>query len=139
MYDLASFTIPPYWLDTPELRSVLVKYYAEISNFDALVGKIRQELEARGLWESTLFIVCSEQGTQLPFAKWTCYDNGLHTGLIAHWAGVTKPGSVIDELISVADITPTLVDAVGGTLEEGDCDGRSLLKLLKKEKKAKDK
>jgi len=130
-YNAEALTIPPYWLDTPKLRSELVKYYAEVSNFDRLVGLIRQELETRGLWENTIFIVCSEQGTQLPFAKWTCYDNGLHAGLIAHWAGVTKPGSFADELISIADITPTLVAAAGGLLKAGDCDGRSFLPFLK--------
>jgi N-sulfoglucosamine sulfohydrolase len=133
-YDAESLTIPPYWLDTPTLRQELVKYYAEITNFDSLVGQIRAELEARGLWDNTIFMVCSEQGTQFPFAKWTCYDNGLHTGLVAHWAGVTKPGSVAEELISTADITPTLVDAAGGTLRPGDCDGKSFLKTLQGEK-----
>ena len=133
-YDAEALKIPPYWLDTPELRDVLVKYYAEITNFDSLVGQIRQELEKRHLWDKTVFIVCSEQGAQLPFAKWTCYDNGLRTGLVVHWAGVTRPGRVIDELISVADITPTLVEAAGGVLKDGDCDGKSFLKMLKGEK-----
>ncbi|MGB0259458.1 MAG: sulfatase-like hydrolase/transferase, partial [Coraliomargarita sp.] len=71
IYNAAELTVPPYWVDTPELRETMVAYYAEISNFDSLVGRVRAELEARGLWDNTLFIVCSEQGTQLPFAKWT--------------------------------------------------------------------
>ncbi|MEM7395672.1 MAG: sulfatase, partial [Verrucomicrobiota bacterium] len=132
-YDAKSFTIPPYWLDTPELRETLVKYYAEITNFDQLVGRMRRMLEDRGVWKNTIFMVCSEQGTQLPFAKWTCYDNGLHTGLVAHWPGVIEPGSVAAELISTADITPTLVDAAGGNLKPDDCDGKSFLKTLKGE------
>ena len=132
-YNAKDFTIPPYWLDTPELRETLVKYYAEITNFDRLVGQMRKLLEERGQWGNTIFMVCSEQGTQLPFAKWTCYDNGLHTGLVAHWPGVVKPGSVAGELISTADVTPTLVDAAGGTLKPDDCDGKSFLKTLKGE------
>jgi uncharacterized sulfatase len=132
-YDADKLTIPPYWLDTPELRKELVKYYAEITNFDKLVGQVRAELEQRGLWENTIFMVCSEQGTSFPFAKWTCYDNGLHTGLIAHWAGVTRAGHTAKDLVSIADVTPTLVEAAGGTLAPGDCDGRSFLKLLKGE------
>ncbi len=39
-YDADKLTIPPYWLDTPKLRDGLVKYYAEITNFDSLVGNI---------------------------------------------------------------------------------------------------
>ena len=76
-------------------------------------------------------MVCSEQGTQLPFAKWTCYDNGLRTGFIMRWAGVTRPGSVVKDLVSTADVTPTLVEAAGGTLEPGACDGMSFLPLLR--------
>lgn len=132
-YDALALTIPPYWLDTPALRKELVKYYAEVTNFDKLVGEMRKELERRGLWENTIFMVCSEQGTQLPFAKWTCYDNGLHTGFIAHWSGVIPPGSVAEELVSIADVTPTLVDAVGSTLAPDDCDGKSFLKTLEGE------
>jgi uncharacterized sulfatase len=79
-------------------------------------------------------MVCSEQGSSFPFGKWTCYDNGLHSGLVAHWAGVTAPGSVAGELISIADITPTLVEAAGGSLKPDDCDGKSFLKMLKGEK-----
>jgi uncharacterized sulfatase len=109
----------------------MVKYYAEITNFDNLVGMMRRELEKRKLWENTIFMVCSEQGTQLPFAKWTCYDNGLRTGFVAHWTGVTRPGSVIKDLVTTADVTPTLVDAAGGTLKPGACDGMSFLPLLK--------
>jgi uncharacterized sulfatase len=129
-YDALTLTIPPYWLDTPALRRELVKYYAEVSNFDQLVGRMRKELENRGLWDNTIFMVNSEQGTQLPFAKWTCYDNGLRSGLVARWTGVTRPGSVAEELVSIADITPTLVEAAGGRLKPGDCDGKSFLQTL---------
>ena len=130
-YDAKKLTVPPYWVDTPQLREEMVKYYAEITNFDNLVGMMRKELEKRKLWDNTIFMVCSEQGTQLPFAKWTCYDNGLRTGFIMRWAGVTRPGSVVKDLVSTADVTPTLVEAAGGILEPGACDGMSFLPLLR--------
>ena len=132
-YDKDDLSIPPYWLDTPVLRKKLVQYYAEVSNFDKLVGQIRAALEQRSLWDNTLFVVCSEQGIQFPFAKWTCYDNGLHTGLVMSWPGVIKAGSRADALISIADIAPTLVDAAGGELKAGDVDGKSFLKTLQGE------
>ena len=131
VYDAMNIKVPPYWIDTPELREVMIQYYAEITNFDRLVGMMRKELEKRNLWKNTIFMVCSEQGTQLPFAKWTCYDNGLHTGLVAHWPNRLKPGSVIKELISTADITPSLVDELGGKLKDKSVDGKSFIELLK--------
>ena len=131
VYDPKNIKVPTYWIDTPELREVMIQYYAEITNFDRLVGMMRKELEKRNLWKNTIFMVCSEQGTQLPFAKWTCYDNGLHTGLVAHWPNRLKPGSVIKELISTADITPSLVDELGGKLKDKSVDGKSFIELLK--------
>jgi N-sulfoglucosamine sulfohydrolase len=130
-YDANKLTVPPYWVDTPELRNEMVKYYAEVTNFDSLVGIVRAELEKRNLWGSTIFIVCSEQGTQLPFAKWTCYDNGLHIGLVLRWPGLSKEGSVVEELVSIVDITPTLVQELGGNFEEGDCDGKNIASLIR--------
>jgi len=132
-YDASKLTVPPYWLDTQVLRENLVKYYAEITNFDNLVGEVRKSLKDKGLWDNTIFVACSEQGVQFPFAKWTCYKNGLNTGIVMSWPGVIKPGSVLDELISTADMTPTFVDAAGGVLKEGDVDGKSFLKILKGE------
>jgi len=129
-YDAEKIFVPPYWVDTPELRQEMVKYYAEVTNFDRLVGMIRTELDKRKLWESTIFIVCSEQGTQLPFAKWTCYDNGLRTGLVMHWPGVSTPGTTVSELISISDIVPTLVKGLGVNFKRGDFDGKSFLSLL---------
>lgn len=134
VYNSDSLNIPPYWIDTPEFREELVKYYAEITNFDKLVGEVRSELEKRDLLKNTVLMVCSEQGTQLPFAKWTCYDNGLHTGLVVHWPDRVAAGSVANELMSIMDITPTLVELAGGTLQEDDCDGKSFLKTLDGEK-----
>ena len=131
VYDPKKIKVPPYWIDTPELREMMVQYYAEITNFDRLVGMMRKELEKRNLWKNTIFMVCSEQGTQFPFAKWTCYDNGLHTGLVAHWPNRLKPGSVIKELISTADITPSLVEELGGRLPDNSVDGKSFIRLLK--------
>lgn len=130
IYDAKALTIPPYWLDTQELREQLVRYYAEVTHFDALVGAVRHELESRGLWKNTVLMVCSEQGTSMPFAKWTCYDNGLRTGLVAHWPGAGTPGAVIEELISMADIAPTLLEAAGGTPASADFDGRSILGII---------
>jgi len=130
-YDAKKISVPSYWIDTPELRQELVKYYAEVTNFDRLVGMIRTELEKRNLWENTIFIVCSEQGTQLPFAKWTCYDNGLRTGLVMHWPSLSRAGSVVEPLVSIQDIVPSLVSFLGGELSSGDCDGQSFLSLLK--------
>ena len=127
---MQKLTVPPYWVDAPQLRGD-GQILCGDHQFDNLVGMMRKELEKRKLWDNTIFMVCSEQGTQLPFAKWTCYDNGLRTGFVMRWAGVTRPGSVVKDMVSTAGVTPTLLEAAGGTLEPGACDGMSFLPLLR--------
>ena len=133
-YDADRLTIPPYYIDTAKMREVLVNYYAEVTNFDALVGQVRGVLEENGLADNTVIMVSTEQGSQFPFAKWTCYVNGQGTALIVHWPGVTEPGSVNNELVAIADVVPTLVDMAGGTLEAGTIDGKSFAPMLRGEK-----
>ncbi|MDX1679255.1 MAG: sulfatase, partial [Akkermansiaceae bacterium] len=129
-YPPDKLTVPSYWLDTPELRGHLGRYYAEVTNFDELVGMTRAMLADKGLLENTVLMVCSEQGVQFPFAKWTCFDNGLHMGLIAYYPKRIKPGSRAPQLISLMDVTPTLVELAGGELEAGEVDGRSFVPVL---------
>ena len=124
-YKAEDLTIPPYWKDTPELRETLVKYYAEISNLDALVGSVRSYLRKSGLEENTILFFCSEQGSQLPFAKWTCFDNGLHTALIACCPQTIPAGKTSDELFWMCDIAPTFLEAAGGKFKMEEFDGRS--------------
>ena len=128
-YSAEALTVPPYWIDTPVMREAMVQYYAEVSNFDSLVGRVEKLLKEKSLWENTIFMVCSEQGSQFPFSKWTCYNTGLHSGMVAHWPGAkTKQ---VDQLISLADIAPTLAEAANYTTQENDFDGLSFLKAIK--------
>ncbi|QDT61143.1 Choline-sulfatase [Stieleria bergensis] len=135
-YPPEKLTVAPYWLDTPQLRNGLSKYYAEVTNFDALVGRTRDYLEQQGLLDNTVFVVCSEQGIQFPFAKWTCYDNGLHIGLIVRYPQKVKAGSVAKQLISLSDVAPTFVELAGGKLQAPRCDGKSFVSVLEGSQRA---
>ncbi len=74
----------------------------------------------------------TEQGSAFPFGgKWTCYENGLHTGLIMRWPGKIAAGFSSDALVQYVDIVPTLLEAAGGdptkvgTGRPGAADGGS--------------
>ncbi|MEM9443858.1 MAG: sulfatase [Verrucomicrobiota bacterium] len=129
-YDPSTLNIPPYWIDTPELRASLPGYLAEVTHFDALVGKVRRYLDESDLAKETVLFACTEQGSQFPFAKWTCFDNGLRTGLVAYAPGRIKRGHVSEELLWMCDIAPTIVEMAGGEFEATDFDGRSQLANL---------
>ncbi len=125
IFDPAKLTIPPYWIDTPELRKALVPYYAEVAHFDALAGALRSYLDDSNLANDTIFFVCTEQGSAFPFAKWTCFDNGLHTGLVAYGPGIVPKGHVSEELFWLCDVAPTMIEAADGKIKKGLFDGRS--------------
>ena len=128
-YPPAELRIPPHLIDTPETRAALSKYYAEITYMDRQLGKCLELIDEHGEAQNTAVLWTSEQGSQLPFAKWTCYELGLHTGFVVRWPGRVEPGSVNDAMTQYVDVVPTLLEAVGGEAPEG-LDGRSFLAVL---------
>lgn len=128
-YDAKTLRLRPYMVDTPETRQSYVHYLAEISFFDSEVGQMLGMLKQHKLEENTLVIVVSEQGNHFPFAKWTCYDSGLQSIMIARWPGKITPGSETNAMVEYIDVCPTFVAAAGGT-PDPILDGKSLLPIL---------
>ncbi|MEW4489288.1 sulfatase [Thalassoglobus sp. JC818] len=128
-YPPSEIVLPPYIGDTPTVREHFSRYLAEITYFDQQVGDILNLLEKNNLVDNTVVMVVSEQGNSLPFAKWTCYDNGLQSGMIVRWPGHIAPGSTTDAMVEYCDVTPTFVDIAGGKLAP-ELDGKSMLPVL---------
>jgi uncharacterized sulfatase len=131
-YPPEKIKLPPWLLDTPETREGMSKYLAEITYYDSQVGQILDLLDKHGLAENTIVMLSTEQGNSLPFAKWTCYDNGLQTALIVRWPGKVENGSSTDAIVEYVDVVPTLLDAAGAEAT-GPLDGKSFLPVLKGE------
>jgi N-sulfoglucosamine sulfohydrolase len=128
-YPPGKLTLPPTFVDTPPTRDEYSRYLAEITYFDAQCGVLLDALERHGLVENTLVMVISEQGSSFPFAKWTCYEMGLASGMIARWPGRIQAGRRSDALVEYVDITPTFLDAVG-LKTPATMDGQSFLAVL---------
>lgn len=132
-YPPASLKLPPNLADTPKTRDDFSKYLAEITYMDGQVGEILAALEESGKAQNTLVLFTSEQGSQFPGNKWTCWDTGLHTTLIARWPGVVSAGMRTSALVQYTDITPTLLDVVG-VKNAHTFDGTSFADVLRGEK-----
>ncbi len=124
-YDPAKFVLPKDSIDTPNYRENLAKHFAEVTNLDALLGDLRKMLKEEKVDQNTLVLFCSEQGNAFPFSKWTCFDDGLSSGIVAALPGVIPAGKKLDQLVWISDFVPTLIEAAGGTVSEKDFDGRS--------------
>jgi uncharacterized sulfatase len=97
---------------------------------DSQVGEILAALTGSGAAGNTLVLFTSEQGSQFPGCKWTNYNTGIHTALIARWPGMIRPGRRTDALVQYADITPTLIELAGGKPDEVDFDGSPMVDVL---------
>lgn len=128
-FDAAKIHVPPYLVDTPAVREGMRHYYAEITALDDELGQVLEILDRRGLTDDTLVLFTSEQGSSVPFAKWTLYGSGVHTELIARWPGHVAPGVRPRAMVSYEDVTPTFIQAAGGAPPSG-LDGRSFLPVL---------
>jgi uncharacterized sulfatase len=129
-FKLDRLKLPPTFADTPEVRQDYARYLAEVAALDRQVGDILKVLADAGQADDTLVLFTSEQGAQWPGAKWTNWEQGLHTGLLARWPGRIRPGSRSDALVQYADVLPTLIEAAGGAPQEKGLDGSSFLKVL---------
>ena len=129
-YPPQQLKLPPNLADTPRTRIDFSKYLAEITYMDGQVGEILAALESTGKARDTLVLFTSEQGSQFPGCKWTNWNTGLHTALVAHWPGRTPVGQRTDALVQYADILPTLLTAAGGNPKRHDYDGTSFLPVL---------
>lgn len=123
-------TIRDNYVDTPETRDAFVRYLAEINVLDKQVGNVLRVLDDNKLGDDTIVVFLSEQGNSFPFAKWTCYNQGLHSGCLVRWPGVIEAGSRTEAMVEYVDILPTLLDMAGVSYPVKAFDGRSFKKVL---------
>ena len=128
-YPPGDLRLPPSWVDTPQTREAYSKYLAEITYFDGQCGKLLELLDRHNVSQNTLVIAVSEQGSGFPFAKWTCFELGLTSGMLARWPGKIEAGSKSDALVEYCDVAPTFLEAAGEETPS-TMDGRSFLNVL---------
>ena len=129
-YPPKKISLPTNIADTQRTREDFGRYLAEITYMDSQVGDILAALKESGRADDTLVLFTSEQGAQFPGCKWTNWDTGLHTALIARWPGRVAAGGRTDALVQYADVLPTLLDAAGGDASRHTYDGASFLPVL---------
>ena len=129
--DRDGMTLPPVIDDNPITRKTFAGYLAEIAALDKEVGQVLKLLKETGQADNTLVMFSSEQGWDFAFGKWTNWDIGVRSALIARWPGQVKPGTETDALVQIADIAPTFIDAAGGDPTDHKLDGASFMDVLK--------
>jgi len=129
VFDPEKLILPPHLPDSKEFREIYRTYLAEIKQLDDEVGAIWALLEQTGQLDNTLLMFLGEQGPQFPGGKWTCWDYGVHSAMIARYPSKIKRGSVSDILVQYEDVLPTFIDFIGGQAVSS-LDGKSFLPAL---------
>ena len=138
-FDLNEIEVPPFLPDAEEVRSDIADYLFEISHFDKHLGRMMKMLEASGELDNTLIIVTSDNGMPFPRAKANLYEYGFHMPLAVRWGAKVKGGRVVDDLVSLTDVAPTILEASGvqhPSIKNGrfPMSGKSFLNILLSDK-----
>jgi arylsulfatase A-like enzyme len=119
-------------LEKPEHQQAIKHYLAFCSYEDWLFGRLIEKLKARGEYENTLILYVSDHGDYLgDHGLWckglpsflSCY----HVPAIMKMPGQTE-GEERDELVSLCDFGPTILEAAGAESQTAFA-GQSLLPL----------
>lgn len=127
-YDPAQVKIPAAHVDTPKTHEARARYYAAVSRMDQELGDV-YDAAREVLGANTFFLTSADHGAQWPFGKWTLYDAGIRTPMIAVWPGRIAAGTRTPAQVSWIDILPTLAE-IGGGKGPPEIDGRSFAPVL---------
>ncbi|MBC7234811.1 MAG: sulfatase-like hydrolase/transferase, partial [Chloroflexi bacterium] len=117
-------------------RENLPDYYGICASLDENLGRLRAELERLGLAENTVILFTSDHGshfrTRNAEYKRSCHEASIRIPLVA-WGPGFKGDKVVDELVSLIDVPPTLLE-VAGIEPPREFHGHSLMPLVRGEK-----
>ena len=113
--DPAKVVVPPYLPDNEVVRNDIADYYLAAQAFDRAAGEVLAALEKTGELDNTLIVMSGDNGWPFPRCKATCYDTGTHQPLAVRWGARVKPGRVVEDFVSLADLAPTFLEAAGLT------------------------
>jgi len=110
-------------------------HYAAVSNIDYNVGRIIEVLDETGLRENTLVIFFSDHGDTFKYRddgehKFVCFDEAIRVPFIVNWPGHIKSGIVLNCIIGLEDLMPTILDYANCPIPK-ELPGRSIRPFLK--------
>lgn len=120
-HDPAKVRVPAYHPDTPEVRHDWAQYYDKVTEMDAQVGRVLEELAAAGLADETVVFFYGDHGSGMPRSKRWPYDSGLRVPLIVRIPEAFRDlgpadyesGATTDRLVGFVDFAPTVLSLAG--------------------------
>jgi arylsulfatase A-like enzyme len=121
----------------PQWRRYLSNYLGSLRLIDDQIDRLVQHLKKRDLTKQTLVVFTTDHGDYLMHYGLGrkgvgLYEDLVHTPMIWWGFGVQPNTQITDAFTSMADLMPTLCEAIGTNIPEG-VQGRSLWPLLRNE------
>ena len=129
----ANYKIPGDLVDTQgDWRENFPDYLGCCNSLDENLGRIRKKLDELGIADDTLIIFTSDHGSHFRTRngeyKRSCHDSCIQIPMVIYGEGF-KGGLVIDNLVSLIDLPPTILTA-SGLEKPSSMRGRSLQPLV---------
>ena len=106
-------------------------YFGIVKRLDEALGRVLDTLKSSGLEENTILLYVSDHGchfkTRNAEYKRSCHDSSIRIPVALRGPGFAAGGR-IQELVSLVDLPPTLLDAAGLPVPEA-MQGRSVVPL----------
>lgn len=107
-------------------------YYGMVKRLDASLGRIQDALKSLGIDKNTIILFTADHGchfkTRNSEYKRSCHESSIHIPM-AFTGGPFTGGGRLEELVSLIDIAPTLLEACDITIPD-DMQGKSILPLV---------
>jgi len=119
--------------DEVRIRRMRAQYYGMVSEVDHQIGRVREVLEKRGEWDSTIVIVTSDHAELL--GDHGLRNKGGYFEQSQHIVGIVRDpqrkarGTAVVAFTENVDVFPTLCELLGVEIPL-QCDGRSLVPFL---------
>ncbi len=111
--DRSKVPVPAYFPVIPSVVEAVSRVYSNIIELDRNVGRILDELEAEGLLEKTIIFFWSDHGGPLLRQKRAVGNSGLHVPLIVRLPNGEMAGKVVEDIVSLMDLGPTVLSLSG--------------------------
>lgn len=119
-------------IETGNWKESLPEYYGICKSIDENLGKIYKKLNELGILDNTIIVYTSDHGNHFKTRnneyKRSCHESSIRIPMIIRGPGFIG-GKTIEEITSLIDLPPTLLQA-GGSKVPAYMKGRSLLPLV---------